>query len=78
MNNDCVSQPSAQRPRVSVADMLRTVGLLLVPVVAFVGYQSLTREVNDPAPPVDYLTAAEAAREAAPFDVLAPTALPQG
>ena len=58
--------------------MLRTVVLLLVPVVAFVGYQTLARPEPDPAPPVDYLTAAEAAQEAAPFDLLAPTALPEG
>jgi len=73
-----MNQPSPQRPRVSVADMLRSVGLLVVPVLAFVGYQNLAGADPDPAPPLDYVAAADAAREAAPFDVLAPTALPQG
>ena len=73
-----MSERSRQRSGAPVADMLRSVLLLLVPVTAFVGYQTWVREEPDPAPPVDYVTAAEAAREAAPFEVLAPAELPEG
>jgi len=58
--------------------MLRSVALLLVPVLAFVGYQTLLRDEPDPLPPVDYASAAAAARAEAPFDVLVPVALPEG
>jgi len=73
-----MSEATPRRSGVSVLDMLRSVLLLLVPVLAFVGYQNLVQQEPDPAPPVNYLTAAEAARDAAPFDVLAPAALPAG
>ena len=73
-----MSQQRPQRSSVSLGDMLRSVLVVLVPVVAFVGYQTWAREEPNPAPPVDYVTAAEAARDAAPFELLAPAALPAG
>ncbi len=58
--------------------MVRSVIVLLVLVVAFVGFQALFRRVPDPTPPVDYRAAVAAARQDAPFRVLAPARLPEG
>lgn len=73
-----MSQARPERPRASLGDMLRSVGLLLVPIGLFLGYQALVQDVRDPAPPIDYTTAVESARAAAPFTVLAPADLPAG
>ena len=73
-----MSEAGRERPRASLADMLRSVALLVIPIGLFVGYQTLVQEEPDPTPPVDYASAAESARDAAPFDVLAPTDLPAG
>jgi hypothetical protein len=67
-----------REPRASLGDMVRSVALLLVPVLLFVGYQRLMTEEPEITPPVDYATAAQSARAAAPFDVLAPADLPDG
>jgi len=63
---------------VSIWDMVRSVVVLLVPILAFLGYQALVRKEPDPLPPVDYAAAAAAARREAPYPLLAPAALPQG
>jgi len=73
-----VSQVRAERTGAGFGDMLRSVALLLVPIVAFVGYQAWLRDEPDPIAPVDYASAAAAARSDAPFDVLLPEPLPAG
>ena len=62
----------------AIADMVRSVALVLAIVLGFVGYQALVRDDVDAAPMVDYTTAAAAARVDAPFEVLAPEQLPAG
>lgn len=71
-----MSEARTGRSRSGVGDMLRSVALLLVPILAFVGYQGWVRVTPDPAPAVDYASAASAVRRQAPFPVLAPAALP--
>lgn len=60
-------------------DALRTT-LVLVAIIAVLAGASrlLSSQPQDPVPPVDYEPALAAARDAAPYDVLAPAELPEG
>lgn len=73
-----MSQAGLERPRAGLSDMLRSLAVLLIPVLAFVGYQTLLRDEPDPIPPVDYAGAAASARDDGALAVLTPAALPAG
>lgn len=77
-NNGEVSQARPDRTRAGFGDLLRSMALLLIPILAFVGYQTLVRDEPDPIAPVDYAGAAAAVPSEAPFSVLVPEALPVG
>lgn len=63
-----------------MGDALRTTAVLLLIIAVLGGAQRLlsTPQDGDPVRPVEYAATAEAARENAPFELLAPSELPQG
>jgi len=68
-------------PRPSyIGDALRTTAVLLLIIAFLAGAQRLLSRPGegDPVPPVDYVAKWEAARDVAPFEVLAPPRLPEG
>jgi hypothetical protein len=68
------------KPRVSlIGDPLRTTVVVLAIMAVLGGAQQLlSSPPDDPVRPVDYAPVADAARDVAPFDVLAPGELPAG
>ena len=58
-----------------VGALIVTLGLIAA--VALMTFLQ-ARDTGDPAPPYDYSTALQAARDQAPFEVLAPSSLPAG
>jgi hypothetical protein len=70
---------TSSRGNPSLGDIARSVAVLGAIVLALFGIgKLLTLTPDDPAPSVDYKTAAESSRTVADFDLLAPTALPDG
>lgn len=62
-----------------LGDPLRTTLVLLAIIAVLAGAgRLLSSQPPDPVPPVDYGPALTTARDAAPYDVLAPAELPEG
>ena len=70
---------TSSRGNPSLGDVARSVAVLGAIVLVLFGIgQLVTVTPDDPAPTVDYETAAESSRTIADFDLLAPTSLPEG
>ena len=70
---------TSSRGNPSLGDIARSVAVLGAIVLALFGVgKLLTLTPDDPAPTVDYKTAAQSSRTVADFDLLAPTSLPEG
>jgi hypothetical protein len=81
--DDAPEQPAdapEQPRRISlIGDPLRTTVVILAIMAVLGGAQQLlSSPPGDPVRPVDYSQALDAARDVAPFDVLAPDELPEG
>lgn len=68
----------AKKPRGSetIGDMVRSLAVLLIPVLAFLAWYTVTPD--DPVEAIDWRAALAQARSEAPYPVLAPEGLPEG
>ncbi|MFT4300073.1 MAG: DUF4245 domain-containing protein [Aeromicrobium sp.] len=72
-------KPGSSRGNPSMGDIVRSVGVLAVIVLALWGLGLLiTHTPDDPVSDVDYATTADSARQAATYGLLAPADLPEG
>lgn len=74
-----MSSTSSSRGNPSMGDILRSVGVLVLVIVAIWGFSKLfTQKPDSPTPSVDYASTVKSARPAADFPLLAPPSLPAG
>jgi hypothetical protein len=74
-----MSSTSSSRGNPSMGDIIRSVGVLALVILAIWGFSKLfTQKPDSPTPSVDYAGTVKQARPAADFALLAPTTLPAG
>jgi hypothetical protein len=74
-----MSSTSSSRGNPSMGDILRSVGVLVLLILAIWGFSKLfTTKPDSPTPTVDYASTVKSARPAADFPLLAPPSLPAG
>ena len=72
-----MSSTSSSRGNPSMGDILRSVSVLVLVVLAIWGFSKLfSQKPDSPTPSVDYASTVKSARPAADFPLLAPTSLP--
>jgi Protein of unknown function (DUF4245) len=74
-----MSSTSSSRGNPSIGDILRSVGVLVLVILAIWGVgKFFTQKPDSPTPTVDYASTVKSARPAADFALLAPPSLPAG
>ncbi|MCW2749443.1 MAG: hypothetical protein JWR83_553 [Aeromicrobium sp.] len=74
-----MSSTRSSRGNPSMGDILRSIGVLALVILAIWGFGKLFTQTPDtPTPKVDYAATLKSARPAANFELLAPPTLPKG